>query len=109
MYTEAPAKFGLDPSQCLRLKRCSYGTRDEGQAFEFAVRNDVEVNNFSKKAYSPCVYRHKTLLCTVTTTWGLGAEVDLGWFMQHVSKKFIVKLRGYLGPAHVEIIKYKTC
>ena len=33
VYIEAPKDLGLDPSQCLRLKRCSYVTRDEGQAF----------------------------------------------------------------------------
>ena len=36
------------------------GTRDAGQAFEFAVRDDFEVRTFSQGAYSPCDYRHKT-------------------------------------------------
>ena len=60
MYIEAPKELGLDPSQCLRLKKCWYGTRDAGQAFEFAVRGDVEANDFSQGVYSPCVYPHKT-------------------------------------------------
>ena len=30
---------------------------------------------------------------------GLGAEVDVEWYRQQVSKRFIMKLRGYLGPA----------
>ena len=41
-------------------KRCWYGTRDAGQAFEFAVRDDFEVNNFSQGACSPSVNRYKT-------------------------------------------------
>ena len=45
---EASKAFGLDPSQCLRLKRCWYGTCDAGHAFEFAVRDDFEVHNFSQ-------------------------------------------------------------
>ena len=52
--------LGLDPSQCLRLKRCWNGTRNRGQAFEFVVRGEFKVNNFSQGAYSLCVYRHKT-------------------------------------------------
>ena len=65
VYIEALEELGLDPSQSLRLKRCWYRTCDARQAFEFAVSNDLEVNNFSQRAYSPCVYRHKTHLhCT---------------------------------------------
>ena len=53
VFTEAPKELCLDPSQCLRLKRVWYATRDAGQAFEFAVRDDFKVNTFSKRAYSP--------------------------------------------------------
>ena len=64
VHMEGPKERGLDPSQCLRLNKCWYGTRDAGQAFEFAVRDGFDANDFSQGAYSPCVYRcvylHKT-------------------------------------------------
>ena len=63
LKVEATKEPGLDLSQCLRLKRCWCGTRDAGQAFEFAVRDDFEANNFAQGTSSPCVYRHKTRLC----------------------------------------------
>ena len=60
VYIEAPKDLGLDPSQCLRFKRCSCVTRDAGQAF--VGRDDVGVHNFSQGACSPCVFRHNTFL-----------------------------------------------
>ena len=70
---------------------------------EFAVRGDVEVNNLSQGAYSPCVYRHKTwwlwYFVHGDDNVGLGAVVDLEWYRQQVSKRFTTKLRGYLGLA----------
>ena len=83
IYIEAPKELGLDPTQCPRLNKCWYGTRDAGQAFEFAVRNDFEANDFSQGAYSPNVCRHKT-----RRLWdfvhgddnvSLGVEVVLTW------------------------------
>ena len=69
------------------------GTRVAGQAFN-AVRDDFEVNDFSQGVYSPCVDRHKTrrLRCIVRGGGyvGLGAQVDLEWFRQQVSKRFIM-------------------
>ena len=91
---QAPVELGLDPSQCLRLKRCWYGRRDAGQAFEFVVRDDLEVNNFSQGAYSPCVHGHKT-----PRLWhsvhgddrvGLGDDVYLEWYRRQVRKRLCV-------------------
>ena len=103
VYIQAPCAHGLDLPQCLRLKRCWCGTRDAGQAFEFAVRDDFEVNNFTQGANSPCLQRPKT-----RRSWyfvhgddyvELCAEMDLEWYRQLVSQRFILKLRVYLGPA----------
>ena len=60
-------------SACLGLKRCWDGTRDAGQAFEFAVPGDFEVNNVSQGAYSRASTdtRHDGCgaWCTATTLW----------------------------------------
>ena len=64
-YLTCASKLRRNLSQCLRVKRCWYGTRDAGQAFEFAVRDDFEVNSFSQGAYSPCVYRQQDTLVVV--------------------------------------------
>ena len=96
-------ELGLYKSMCLVLKRCWYGTRYAGQAFEFAVRDNFVENDFVQGSFSPCVYRHKT-----RKLWyfvhgddyvGIGSETDLEWYRTQVSKRFIMKLRGYLGPS----------
>ena len=62
------------------------------------MRVDIEVNTLSQGAYSPCVYRHKTrrlwYFVHSSDNVGLRAEVDL---CGTVSKRVIIKLRGYLG------------
>ena len=99
VYIEAPRELGLDPSKCLRLKRCLHGTRDAGQVFEFAVGD------------SKCTLSHKERSHGASTDtghddcgtlcgddyMGLGAEVGLEWYRQHVSERFIMKLRELLG------------
>ena len=71
VYIEAPKELGLGPSQCLRHQRCWNGTRHAGQAFEFAVRDDFEVNSFSHGAHSTDTRRRRLwfFCCTATTTW----------------------------------------
>ena len=60
VYMEGPKELGLDTSQCWRLKRCWCGTRDAGQAFEFAVRETTSKSTTSHK---------ERTLCTATATW----------------------------------------
>ena len=48
VYIEAPKELGLTQAQCILLKRAWYGTRDVGQAFEFAVAEDFEKRDFIK-------------------------------------------------------------
>ena len=71
-------------------------------AFEFAVRDDIEGNNFSQGAYPRCVYRNKRRrmwYCVHSDDYvRLGAQVDHEWYRQEVSKRFIMTLRANLGP-----------
>ena len=70
------------------------------EAFEFAVRDDFEVHTFfTRNVVTVRPSRQDT------TLWysehgdeyvGLGAEVDVEWHRQQASKRFIMKLRGYL-------------
>ena len=107
--TTCPSKlrrnFARSQSQCLRLKRCWYGTRDAGQGFKIAVR-DLEVNNFSQRAHSPCVYRHKTRRLWHFVhggDWSRGGASQLDtWDLQHTT--------AHPEPcARVEIITSSTC
>ena len=102
MCIAAPKELGSDPLQCLPLRRCGYGIRDAGQTFEFVVRDDLEVHNFSQGTHSQCVCRHRTRRLWYIVHGddvGLGAEVDFDGYRQQVSKRFILKLRGCLGLA----------
>ena len=51
-----------EPATVLATLQMLVWRRDAGQAFEFAVRDKFEVNNFLQGAHSPCVYRHKVRL-----------------------------------------------
>ena len=98
MYIEAPKELGVT----LVATQEGHVTQDK-QAFEFAVREDFEVNNFAQGAFSLCLYRHKTPWLSYFVHGddcvGLEVEADVAWYRQQVSKRFIMKFRGYLGPA----------
>ena len=47
------------------------------------------------------------VLCARRRLRWMGAEVDLEWYTQHGSKRFIVKLRGYLNRALTGMITFE--
>ena len=109
----------MKPRSVVSARRCWYGTHDAGQACEFVVRDDFEVNNLSQGAYSLCVHRHDGCgpQCTATTA----RDWEKMWTLsrKQVSKSFITQFRGYLAPqarnaypepcSHVEIVRSRTC
>jgi hypothetical protein len=107
VYIEAPKEMNLPEGMCLLLKKCWYGTRDAGQAFEFAVRDDFLENSFEQGLYTPCVYRHKEKLLMYFVHGddyvGVGMRDDLDWYEKQLSKRFIVKNRGTLGPGESDV------
>ena len=103
LYIEAPPELGLDRDQCLLLKKCWYGTRDAPQAFEFAVRDHFLSCDFEQGRYSTCVYKHRTRTLYYFVHGddyvGIGSRADLAWFAERLKERFLIKVRGILGPA----------
>ena len=97
IYVRAPDEVGLPPGMCWRMKKSWYGTRDAGQVYEFAVRDDFIANQFDQGRFSVCVYRHKTRALMYFVFGddyvGIGCREDLEWYRSQLSLKFTVKNR----------------
>ena len=102
-YVEAPAEWGAPADTCLLVRKCWYGMRDAGQAFEFAVRDRFVSQGFEQGMFSPCVYKFAK-----DGEWfiyfihgddydGLGARMLLERYKAALDTRFIIKCRGYLG------------
>ena len=102
-YVEAPAEWGLPADSCLLVRKCWYGMRDAGQAFEFAVRDHFVSQGFVQGQFSPCVYKF-----VKDGEWfiyfihgddyvGLGTRRLLERYKTALDSRLIIKCRGYLG------------
>ena len=81
VYIEAPKELGLDPSQCVWLKKCWFGTRDAGASFR--VRCALRLRSeqlFTRSALFVRIPKQDTtavVRCARRRLRGaLGAEVD---------------------------------
>ncbi len=104
MYVRLPkeARGGDDPTKCGLLRMCLYGTRDAGQNFEFKVRAAMTAMGCKQGLYSPCCYtsgeRKLSFFHHGDDFVILGPRSQSAWLVQEMSRQFIVKDRGVLGP-----------
>ena len=64
-YVVSVPEMGVPEDTCLLARRGWYGMRDAGQAFEFAVRDQILHHDLKQGMFSTCVFAHRSkfLLC----------------------------------------------
>ena len=104
-YVQAPAEWGLGDDMCLLCRKCWYGMRDAGQAFEFAVRDHFVSQGFEQGLFSSCVYRcadpGRFMIYFIhgDDYVGLGTQSVLYGYLDALRERFIIKVRAVLGAA----------
>ena len=105
--TEQNIFVDLPPEQaqegkCGRLKKALYGTRDAAKAWEMEYNRTLASLGFVTGLSSTCVFHHPTrgikLVVHGDDFTLSGDEQQLHWFAGELEKKYIVKVRGVLGP-----------
>ena len=103
-YIRAPPEWGLDEDMCLLCRKCWYGMRDAGQAFEFAVRDHFASQGYEQGLFTPCVYkssdprRFAMYFIHGDDYVGLGTADALSSYLDALRQRFIIKVRAILGP-----------
>ena len=90
--------------QCGRLKRALCGTRDVarcwGEKREY-TKSLAAIQSIRERT-SPCLYRQKSHDCVVFIHGdhivACGEHVVLQWLQEEISKRYLTKVRGLLGP-----------
>ena len=100
-YVETVPEMGLPEDACLLARRGWHGTRDAGQAFEFAVRDHFLDHDFKQGMFSTCVFAHRIIFLLYFVHGddyvGLGVRGDLEGYKAKLSERFIIKDRGIWG------------
>ena len=105
IYVDLPPEIG-EPGMCARLKKALYGTRDVAHAWEQEYTRSLFEFGFTAGLSSACIFMHQELRLELgvhgddfTVT---GPQVNLKKFSDFLSTKYLVKIRGILGPAHMD-------
>ena len=104
LYVELPKKMEI-VGQCGRLKKALYGTREVASCWERerdCTRKRLQPIQFIRVRTSPCLLRHKSHDCVVLNLGddivACGEHVVLQWLQEEISKRYLTKVRGLLGP-----------
>ena len=100
---ELPKQAGYDRSHVALFVKCLYGARDAGQAFEFLIKGIMEGELLATQGlFSPCHYysqRHCEWIWTHGVDFAiLIPRIRVTQFVEKLSERLIVKVRGVLGP-----------
>ena len=102
VFVELPAEACTDKSKVGRLLRSTYGCRDTGVNWEFAICQVMIAIGFVQGRASPCIYRHLEKQLRVWVHGDdfvpLGYIVNVRWFFVKLQEFWVVTNRGILGP-----------
>ena len=101
LYVDLPVEMGM-PGSCGHLKMALYGTREAAKCWEQEYSRTLRDLGFIKGRSSPCLFRHRVHDCTVFIhgdDFVVSGEHDvLLWVQEEISRKYLTKVRGLLGP-----------
>ena len=90
------------PGECGRLKKALYGTRDAASAWEMEYTTNLVEIGFTIGKSSTCIFAHEAKGIQVVVHGddftATGSDIMLKEFASQLEKKYIVKVRGVLGP-----------
>ena len=102
VYIELPPEVGAESGQCGKLNFWLYGFRKAASAWEDFCAEVMEEAGFRRGVGCSVIFRHeeKDLLGVVhgdDFVFG-GNDEDLKWVAKVLAAKFVIKVRGVLGP-----------
>ena len=101
IYVDLPHEMA-EPMMCGRLKKALYGTRDAAHAWEQEYTQTLNNIGFHTGESSTCIFYHDTRQLELVVHGDdftiIGQHKNLQWFAEQLRNKYIVKVRGVLGP-----------
>ena len=97
-------------SDCSRLRKSLYGTRDAPANWEAAIKHVMLALGFLQARSNACLYFHEERNMRIEVHGddftGVGPKSELEWFASELKKFWTVDLRGILGPPSMNDVSH---
>ena len=103
VYVELPPELKEKyPGKCWKLRKCLYGTKHAPARWEAHYTEKLEGLGFIRGKASSCCFMHpdREIRCVVLGDdfTFVGKDANLSWVEKHMSKTFLCKVEGRIGP-----------